>query len=131
MVGYITRGSGISVHRSDCPNVQTTNPEELRRLIPVTWDVATDSLYKVGIVITSSDKPGIMADIMMAVSESKVNINNLNCHIDKRKIATIQMGLDISSLDQLDQIMKQIKRTKGVFSVERQTASSPREGGKR
>ena len=131
VVGYITRGSGISVHRADCPNVQTTNPEEQRRLIPVTWDVATDSLYKVSIVITSSDKPGIMADIIMAVSESKVNINNLNCHVDKHKVATILMGLDISSLDQLDQIMKQIKRTKGVFSVERQTATTPREGGKR
>jgi len=131
VVGYITRGSGISVHRADCPNVLSNNPEEQRRLIAVTWDVATDSLYKVNIVIMSIDRPGVMVDIMMAVSESKVNINNLSCHVDKRKIANINMGLDIQSLDQLDQIMTRIKRTKGVYKVERLMTGGMREGGKK
>lgn len=130
VIGYITRGSGISVHKADCPNVLTNNPEEQRRLIEVTWDVATDAVYKVNILITTVDKPGIMVDIMMAISENKVNINNLNCHTDKRKIANILMGLDISNLDQLDVIMSRIKRIKGVYNVERVISGTTGGAGK-
>ena len=73
VIGYITRGSGISVHRTDCPNVMSNNPEEQSRLIDVTWDVATDDVYKANIVIIATDKPGIMVDIMMAISENKIS----------------------------------------------------------
>ena len=119
VIGYITRGSGISVHRRDCPNVMSNNPEEQNRLIEVAWDIATDSLYKVNIIISAGDRPGMMADIMMVMSESKLNINALNCRIDKHKMAHISMGIDISNLEQLDNIMNKIKRMKGVYSVER------------
>ena len=104
VIGYITRGSGISVHRRDCPNVMSNNPEEQNRLIEVAWDIATDSLYKVNIIISAGDRPGMMADIMMVMSESKLNINALNCRIDKHKMANISMGIDISNLEQLDNI---------------------------
>ena len=119
VIGYITRGSGISVHRADCPNVLSNNPEEQKRLIAVTWDVATDAVYKVNVLITTVDKPGVMVDIMMAISENKVNINAINCRTDKRKIANINLGLDITNLDQLEVIINRIKRIKGVYSVER------------
>ena len=79
----------------------------------------TDSLYKVNIIISAGDRPGMMADIMMVMSESKLNINALNCRIDKHKMANISMGIDISNLEQLDNIMNKIKRMKGVYSVER------------
>lgn len=124
VIGYITRGSGISVHRTDCPNVLSNNPDEQRRLIEVSWDITTDSVYKVNIVITASDRPGMMADIMQVTSEAKLNINALNCRTDKHKNAYITMGLDISNLEQLDNIMNKIKRMKGVYSVERQVSSS-------
>ncbi len=124
VIGYITRGSGISVHRTDCPNVLSNNPDEQRRLIEVSWDIATDAVYKVNIVINASDRPGMMADIMQVTSEAKLNINALNCRTDKHKNAYITMGLDISNLEQLDNIMNKIKRMKGVYSVERQVSSS-------
>lgn len=124
VIGYITRGSGISVHRTDCPNVLSNNPEEQRRLIEVSWDITTDAVYKVNIVINASDRPGMMADIMQVTSEAKLNINALNCRTDKHKNAYITMGLDISNLEQLDNIMNKIKRMKGVYSVERQVSSS-------
>ena len=123
VIGYITRGSGISVHRTDCPNVLSNNPDEQRRLIEVSWDITTDAVYKVNIVINASDRPG-MADIMQVTSEAKLNINALNCRTDKHKNAYITMGLDISNLEQLDNIMNKIKRMKGVYSVERQVSSS-------
>lgn len=124
VIGYITRGSGISVHRTDCPNVLSNNPDEQRRLIEVSWDITTDAVYKVNIVINASDRPGMMADIMQVTSEAKLNINALNCRTDKHKNAYITMGLDISNLEQLDNIMNKIKRMKGVYSVERQVSSS-------
>ncbi len=86
--------------------------------------MATDSVYKANVLITTVDKPGIMVDIMMAISESKVNINNLNCHTDKRKMANINMGLDIKNLDQLYVIMNRIKRIKGVYNIERLVSES-------
>lgn len=124
VVGYITRGNGISVHRVDCPNVLSNNPKEQARLIPVTWDVATDHVYKANIVIQSVDKPGMMIDIMMAISENKININNVNSHTNKDKVATIHLGLDITNTSQLDAIMSRIKRIQGVYRVERMTAGT-------
>ncbi len=123
VIGYITRGSGVSVHRADCPNVLSNNPDEQSRLIEVAWDVGIDSVYKVNIVITSVNRPGMMADIMMATSEAKLNIFSLNCRTDKNKVATTHIGLDISSLEQLEYIMNRIRRMKGVYSVERVVAS--------
>jgi GTP pyrophosphokinase len=124
VIGYITRGNGISVHRVDCPNVLSNNPEEQARLIPVTWDVTTDHVYKANIVIQSADKPGMMVDIMMAISENKININNISSHTNKDKVATIHLGLDITNTSQLDAIMNRIKRIQGVYRVERMTAGT-------
>ena len=124
VIGYITRGSGISVHRRDCPNVLSNNPEEQSRLIEVSWDIATDAVYKVNIVISADNRPGMMSDIMQVTSEAKLNINALNCRTDRNKVASITMGLDISNLEQLDNIMNKIKRMKGVYSVERQVTSA-------
>lgn len=132
VIGYITRGSGISVHRSDCPNVMSNNPEEQQRLISVTWDVATDAVYKANIAIVANDKPGLMVDIMMAISENRININHISSHMEKNKTATIHLGLDITNTAQLDTIMSRIKRIQGVYSVERMTtaAGNGNESGK-
>ena len=129
VIGYITRGSGISVHRADCPNVLSNNPDEQQRLIEVAWDIGINDVYKVNIMITSGDRPGIMSEIMNIVSEAKVNISSLNCHTDKNKIAILHMGLDIVSLEQLEYVMNKIRRMKGVFTVERVLSTA--NGGKR
>ena len=130
VVGYITRGSGVSVHRADCPNVLSNNPEEQSRRIEVSWDVGIDDVYKVNIMITSQDRPGMMSDIMNVTSEAKLNIFSLSCHTDKNKMATTHMGLDITSLDQLEYVMNRIRRMKGVYTVERVFSTSGG-GGKR
>lgn len=119
VTGYITRGSGVSVHRADCPNVLSNNPAEQGRLIEVSWDVGINDVYKVTIMITSQDRPGMMSEIMNVTSEAKLNIFSLSCHTDKNKNASVYMGIDITSLDQLDYVMNRIRRMKGVYSVER------------
>ncbi len=119
VVGYITRGSGVSVHRADCPNVLSNNPEEQSRLIEVAWDISLDSVYKVNILITANDRANLVGDILTITSESKLNIFSMNCKADKNKIATMQFGIDITSLEQLEYVMNRIRRLKGVYSVER------------
>lgn len=119
VVGYITRGSGVSVHRADCPNVLSNNPEEQSRLIDVAWDISLDSVYKVNILITANDRANLVGDILTITSESKLNIFSMNCKADKNKLATMEFGIDITSLEQLEYVMNRIRRLKGVYSVER------------
>ena len=119
VVGYITRGSGVSVHRADCPNVLSNNPDEQSRLIEVAWDISLDAAYKVNILITANDRANLVGDILTITSESKLNIFSMNCKADKNKLATMQFGIDINSLEQLEYVMNRIRRLKGVYSVER------------
>ena len=123
IIGYITRGRGISVHRADCPNVLSNN-DEANRMIEVAWDIATDSVYRVSLQISAVDQPGILANIMMVASESKLNINSLNVHVDKRKTAYISMGVDIRNAEQLEYIIAKIKSVKGIYNVERIISTS-------
>lgn len=118
IVGYITRGHGVSVHRADCPNV-LSNKEDADRMIEVSWDIATGSVYKVMLQIITQDQTGVMANIMTVASETKVNIHSLNARVDSNKTAYIDLGLDISSIEQLDYVMGRIRRIKGVYKVER------------
>ncbi|MBQ8690647.1 MAG: bifunctional (p)ppGpp synthetase/guanosine-3',5'-bis(diphosphate) 3'-pyrophosphohydrolase, partial [Phascolarctobacterium sp.] len=97
VVGYITRGSGVSVHRADCPNVLSNNPDEQSRLIEVAWDISLDAAYKVNILITANDRANLVGDILTITSESKLNIFSMNCKADKNKLATMQFGIDITS----------------------------------
>ncbi len=126
VVGYITRGSGVSVHRADCPNVLSNNGNDRSRMIEVSWDVGLDNVYKVNIIIDSQDRTGLMSDLMNIISEAKLNIFSLSCHTDKNHQAHTHMGVDIASLDQLEYVMNRIRRMKGVFSVEREFST----GGK-
>lgn len=119
VVGYITRGAGISVHRADCPNVLSNKPEEQARLIEVGWDVKVNDVFKANLLITSMDRTGLMSEVLNIVSESKLNIYALNVHTDKTKTCVTNLGLDISAVDQLNFVINKIRRLKGVYTVER------------
>ena len=100
------------------------NNDEANRMIEVAWDIATDSVYRVSLQISAVDQPGILANIMMVASESKLNINSLNVHVDKRKTAYISMGVDIRNAEQLEYIIAKIKSVKGIYNVERIISTS-------
>jgi len=118
IVGYITRGKGVSVHRADCSNV-LKKPEESERLIKVNWDVHTDDLYKVTVEVTSLDRPGLLSELMGVVSETKTNASAVNAKAHRNKTATITLDLDVNSLSQLEYLMAKMRRVKDVFSVHR------------
>ncbi|VBB06041.1 tgs [Lucifera butyrica] len=125
IVGYITRGRGVSVHRADCTNI-LNHPEEYERMIEVNWDIATDHVYKVVVELTGADRPNLLSDILMVASESKTNVSSVNAKVHKDKTATITLSLDISNLNQLEHIMTKMRRVKDVYNVHR---SAPSTGG--
>lgn len=118
IVGYITRGRGVSVHRSDCPNI-LNQPDEYERMIEVNWDIHTDNTYKVTIEVTCSDRAGILSELMMIPAESKTNISSVNTRTHKNKTVTIILTLDISNASQVETIMTKLRRVKEVYSVYR------------
>lgn len=120
IVGYITRGRGVSVHRADCPNI-LNNQEEYERMIEVTWDIPGDTLYKVSIEITGTDRPNLLSDIMMVAADAKINVSSLNARVQKNKSAFINMDLDIGNLAQLEHLMTKIRRLQDVYTVHRTT----------
>ena len=124
IVGYITRGRGVSVHLLDCTNIKN-NKEEYERMIEVSWDIdSADSKYKVTIQILSNNNTGAMANIMMVASETKVNISSMSAKIDeKNKTAQIMLGIEVNSQDHLEYIMGKMRRVKDVHSVVRYISS--------
>jgi len=125
IVGYITRGRGVSVHRADCSNILVT-PGEYERMIEVYWDFAVGNLYRVTVEVTGKDRPELITDVMMVLSENKIKISSLNARVGKENIAAITLTLDIINLNQLEYIMIKIRLVKNVYSVHR---ASPSAGG--
>ncbi|MDR3562740.1 MAG: bifunctional (p)ppGpp synthetase/guanosine-3',5'-bis(diphosphate) 3'-pyrophosphohydrolase [Negativicutes bacterium] len=124
IIGYITRGRGVSVHRADCTNIMN-NPEEFERIIEVDWDMGGDNVYSVPIEITCVDRAGILSEILMVASEIKTNVSSVNAktHKDKTKQATITLSLEISNLTQLEHLMSKMRKVKDVYVVQRATPS--------
>ncbi|MDU4960642.1 MAG: bifunctional (p)ppGpp synthetase/guanosine-3',5'-bis(diphosphate) 3'-pyrophosphohydrolase [Sporomusaceae bacterium] len=123
VIGYITRGRGVSVHRSDCTNI-VHDPEAYERIIEVSWDVATDSVYKVTIEITAMDRPGMLTEIMLVAAEIKINVSAVNAKPLKNKTSFVSLCLDISSLSQLEQVMTKMRRIRDVYSVHRAASNA-------
>lgn len=122
IVGYITRGRGVSVHRSDCNNVVINHGEDAR-MIEVYWNVGLINLYRVTVEVTGADRADLITDVMMALSENKIKISSLNARTGKDNMASITLTLDVTNVDQLEHIMIKIRRVKNVYNVQRAAPS--------
>jgi guanosine-3',5'-bis(diphosphate) 3'-pyrophosphohydrolase len=120
IVGYITRGRGVSVHRSDCSNIPTAaEGEEAARVIEVEWEEAVESNYSVEIEILGHDRRGLLNEVLQAVAESKTNISAVSGRSDKNKMSIIHMTILIRNKDHLQSVVEKIKQVKDIFSVQR------------
>ncbi|GAA4705471.1 RelA/SpoT family protein [Brevibacillus fulvus] len=117
IIGFVTRGRGVSVHRTDCPNVHTEENGE--RLIDVEWDSVIQHNYSVDIEITGHDRNGLLNDVLQVVSETKTNIAAVSGKADRNRVATIHMTISISNVDHLHKVVERIKRIKDIYSVRR------------
>ncbi|TCS83829.1 GTP pyrophosphokinase [Tepidibacillus fermentans] len=118
IIGFITRGRGVSIHRTDCPNIQQLKDGN-ERFIFVEWDNHQDQAYNVDIEVTGMDRRGLLNEVLQAVSETKTNMTAVSGKSDKNKIATILMTILIHNTEHLHSVVERIKRVKDVYTVRR------------
>ncbi len=117
IVGYVTRGRGVTVHRKDCSNMQTT--QEPERMVDVTWDhVPDEQRYSVPIEIVAYDREGLMRDISIVVADAGVNMSSVNVST-RQNIATFQLMIEISSIAQLTRILTRLEAVENVVEARR------------
>ena len=119
IIGYITRGRGVSVHRSDCTSLGHT-PEDLERMIEVSWDGSSGESFHVGIDIQAYDRNGLLMEVMAVLSELKITITNINAKVQEdTKNVSINVVVDIRDISQLDFVMTKLRRIREVYTVQR------------
>jgi len=116
VVGFVTRGRGVTVHAKDCPRVFELDPE---RRIEVDWSDSGDDVRKTRIRIVSRDRPGILAEISRSISAAGINIAAAKITTAAGEPAVLDFELFVTGLDQLRNLLKQVEKVKGVQSAER------------
>jgi len=119
IVGYITKGRGVSVHRADCPNVHAEDVQD--RLISVEWEGYSSSRkeYNVDLEINGFDRRGLLNEVLQAVNETKTNITAVSGKTDKNKMATILITISIQNIAHLQKVVDRIKRISDIYAVRR------------
>jgi len=119
IVGYITKGRGVSVHRKDCANIEELISEE-NRLIDVEWyNQNNKSSYQVDIEVFSNDRIGLLVDILKEIGTTKVNILGVNTRTTKEGIAIMDFTLEVENLEELNKAQKAIQKVDNVYEVTR------------
>ncbi len=120
IIGYITRGQGVAIHRRDCPNALRYANEAKDRLIEVDWGDAATQTYPVDIIISAYDRPGLLRDITTLLANQKINMTAVNTVTDKQQHrARISLTLEIPDISTLSGVLAQIDRIPNVTEVRR------------
>ena len=124
IVGFITRGRGITIHRTDCINVMNVSDEEKSRLVEAVWeeDVLLDKTgeaFETTIRIYADNRKGLLVDISKILTEKDIDIKSINTRISKTGIATITLSFEIKDKEELRDIFKRIRAIDGVTDVKR------------
>lgn len=125
IIGFVTRGRGVSIHRTDCINVMNLPEEDRVRLIDAEWSVATDKgmneLYTAEIKIYSNNRNGVLLDVSKVFTENKIDVTSMTVRTSKQGTATINVAFDIHGVEQLKIIVGKIRNIESVLDVERTT----------
>lgn len=121
IVGFITRGRGISIHRTDCVNVLCMSEADRNRIIDAEWqtDAVESNTYMTEINIYADDRNGILFDITKILSEMNINVNSINSRTSKQGKATITLSFAIKSVEQLNTIIAKIRNVESIIDIER------------
>ncbi|HEY7523797.1 MAG TPA: ACT domain-containing protein, partial [Candidatus Limnocylindrales bacterium] len=117
IVGFITRGKGVTVHLRSCPTV--VNEREVSRLIEVEWESAPAQTYPIAIRVEAYDRTGLLNDITQVVAEAKVNIVAASVNVNPDHTAVVIATLQVASVAQLARVMGRIEQLKDVIAVQR------------
>ena len=118
IVGYITKGRGVSVHRKDCVNVNNLLSEE-NRMIDVYWYEAEKTRYSVDIEIFGNERSGLLADIIREIEGTKSKLLAVTSRAKKKKISITVVTVEVENIDELNKILKQIRKVDSVYEVKR------------
>lgn len=116
IIGYITRGRGVCVHTRDCKNLKEMSVDK-DRLIDVAWATDQTASYNVEVQIIASDRPGLMVEISQAMYNANRDITAINAHSAKNGMANISLRSNITSVDDLNDLINKLKNLKGVKDV--------------
>ncbi len=119
IMGYITRGRGVSIHRVDCPNVKNLKKNNDNRFIEVSWSSHRSDSYSVDITIEAVNKQALLNEITLLIKEEQVNLLSVVARTDKYNKAYIDLSLELSSREHMREIMVKIEKIDGVLSVTR------------
>jgi len=122
IIGYVTRGRGVTIHKWNCPNILLrTGKGEVERLIEVDWGTATERIYPVLIKVRAWDRDGLLRDIATVVAEEGVNMRKVNSVLaQKTNLATLTATLEVTTINQMIRILDRIERLPNVIEVSRQ-----------
>ncbi|MCW9005369.1 MAG: GTP diphosphokinase [Gammaproteobacteria bacterium] len=125
IIGFITRGQGVSIHRKDCTNILNLENEKIDRLIEVEWGGDLEKTYPVSIHITAVDRQGLLRDVSKVLADDKVDVIGVNTLSDKdEQMAQMSITVEISDLQQLSRIMDKLAQLQNVIDVGRERVRS-------
>ena len=119
IVGYITRGRGVSVHRANCKNLKDLFQDEETRMINVYWYTEKEVAYNVDIEVYANDRSGLLADIISQISNTKTKLMAVNSRANKERIAITEVTVEVENLEQLNDVLKAIRKVDSVYEVKR------------
>ncbi len=120
IVGFITRGRGVTIHRSDCPNMLRLDPERRRRLIDVRWTASDTKTYPVDVQVNAYDRQGLLRDVTTVLASEGVNVISLDTRtLSRDQTAEIRMTVEVSDLSHLSRILDRITQLPNVIDARR------------
>ena len=124
IVGFFTRGRGITIHRTDCVNVINMTEMDRTRLIEAEWqqpDTKAAEKYMAEIQVYANNRTGLLADLSKIFTERKIDVRSINSRTNKQEKATISMGFEVKSKEELHSLIEKIRQVESVIDVERTT----------
>ncbi len=119
IVGYITKGRGVSVHRADCKNLKDLFLDEENRMIDVYWLNEKEAAYNVDIEIFANDRSGLLADIIAQIGNTKSKLIAVSSRANKERIAVTEVTVEVENLEDLNNVLKVIRKVDSVYEVKR------------
>ncbi|MFA4967708.1 MAG: bifunctional (p)ppGpp synthetase/guanosine-3',5'-bis(diphosphate) 3'-pyrophosphohydrolase [Candidatus Margulisiibacteriota bacterium] len=118
IIGFVTKGRGVAIHRKDCPTVQRSKPE-FEKMVKVEWDLSADINYPIEIGVEAFDRIGVLHDILEKISETKTNVASVDIKTKKGSTAYLKIVVDVKNLGQLQQVCQAIRTVADVYDVGR------------
>ncbi|SEW11514.1 GTP pyrophosphokinase [Austwickia chelonae] len=128
IIGFVTRGHGVSVHRKDCTNASTLN-DQPDRLIDVEWAPSSGSMFLVAIQVETLDRSGLLADVTRVLADHHVNILSATAQTARDRVASLRLTFEMGDPSHLDHVIRAVRRIDGVFDVFRIKGGRPERRG--